>query len=146
MARLLVLRAAVAAIRDGDTIQPRYAAAPYLAALFAVDDPEAGALWECLASIRCNDIGRLATSLHEVARICATRDASGGARSFGEIAYEAALATGRWEAANYAALLLERLAELDECHVAADRWGGRADVHARRMLRVKRQTSRKRPL
>jgi hypothetical protein len=139
VAPLFVLQAAATAIRDGDAIQMRSAAAPYVAAMLAIDDPETVALWDCLASIRCNDIARLAARLHEAARLCATRNAAGTARSFAELSYEAALASGAWEQAHYAALLLERLAELDECHVAADRWGRRASVHARRVARHRRE-------
>jgi hypothetical protein len=135
VARLFVLHAAAAAIRDGETVQKRYEAGPYVGALFSIDDPEAAALWECLAAIRVNDITYLASRLHEVARLCARRNAPQTGRGFGELSYEAALATGAWEFAHYAALLLERLAELDESPASAERWARRAEVHARRMKR-----------
>ena len=135
VARLFVLHAAAAAIRDGETVQKRYAAKPYVAALFAIDDPEAAALWECLAAIRLSDITWLASRVLEVGGLCARRNAPQTARSFAELAYEAALATGTWELAHHAALLLERLAELDESPASADRWARRAGVHGRRMRR-----------
>jgi hypothetical protein len=139
VARLFVLHAAAAAIRDGETVQKRYLAKPYVAALFAFDDPEAGALWECLAAIRLNDITWLASRVLEVGGLCARRNAPQTARSFGELAYEAALATGTWVLAHHAALLLERLAELDESPASAERWARRAGVHGRRMTRYGRR-------
>ena len=135
IARLFVLHAAAAAMRDGETVQKRYEAGPYVAALIAIDDGEAGALWECLAAIRLNDITCLASRLLEVAGLCARRNAPQTGRGFAELSYEAALATGEWELAHYAALLLERLAELDESPASAERWARRAEVHARRMKR-----------
>src|SRR5687768_15279497 len=48
--RIFVMQAATAALRDGDTAPLRCAAAPYVAALFEIDDAETGALWDCLAS------------------------------------------------------------------------------------------------
>ncbi|HEY0809768.1 MAG TPA: hypothetical protein VGD49_06375 [Longimicrobiales bacterium] len=139
VARVFVLQAALAAVRDDDMGPMRFAAAGYVATLFEIDDAETGALWDCLASIRSNDAGRLARSLYEVGRVCAWRHAPGAARSFAELSYEAALAAGAWEHAHYAALLLERLAELDECHDAADRWGRRAAVFGRRVERRQRR-------
>jgi hypothetical protein len=135
VARLFVLHAAAAAVRYGETVEMRYSAAPYVAALFAIDDPEAGALWECLAAVRLNDVSFLASRLHEVARLCARRNAPQTGRGFAELSYEAALASGAWEVAHYAALLLERLAELDESPGSAEKWARRAEVHARRVKR-----------
>jgi hypothetical protein len=137
VARLFVLQAVAAAIREGETVQKRYAAVPYVAALMAVDDPEGGALRECLGAVRLDDISALASRLLEVARLCAQRSAGQTARSFAELAYEAALATGAWEFAHDAARILERLAELDESPASADRWARRAEVHGRRMRRRK---------
>lgn len=115
--------------------------APYLAALFHHDDPEAGALWQCLRAMKAGDIPDLTAALNDAARICGGRGVAEAARAFADLAYAAALACGSWAQAEKAALMLERLADLDECPRAAERWERRALVHGDR---VRRGRSRKR--
>jgi hypothetical protein len=135
VARIFVLQAAAAAVRER-TVGPRYAAAAYVAALFAIDDPECGILWECLAAIRCHDLTILGARMHDAARLCAARGATQTARNFAELSYEAALASGAWEYARGAALILERLAEMEECPRAAEEWARRAVRYRRGRRRV----------
>lgn len=137
IARLFVIRAAAAAIgnRVGGTVDG-VVAASYLAALMAAEDPEAAQLYACLGALQRNDTAALATALHEAARHSVARRAPGAARTLAELSYEAALEVGAWQDAMLAALILQRLATLDECPRAAERWQRRADVQLCRVLRV----------
>jgi hypothetical protein len=126
IARLFVIRAA-AGYLDG------VAAASYCAALLAADDPEAGALRRCLFAIQRNDTAALAGALGDAARLSAVHLAPRGARSLAELAYDTALEIGAWEEAYVAACVLERLATLDECPPAAERWSVRAGIQFRRV-------------
>jgi hypothetical protein len=139
IARIFVIRAAASAIgseRRGGL--DGVAAASYLAALMAVEDPEAGALCACLAALQQNNTAALATALHEAARLSAAHLAPCTARKLAELSYEAALEVGAWQDALLAAVILERLATLDECPVAAERWARRADRQLRRVQRAAR--------
>ena len=134
IARMLVLQVADAALHRSRPNEDEIAlVATYVGALLNGDDPEAGALWRCLGAVRTNDTEELAHALHHVARHSAYLDARQAAREFGELSYDAALACGSWEDAYFAASILTRLAELDECHDAAERWEQRARVHERRV-------------
>jgi hypothetical protein len=126
IARLFLIRAATGVV-DGLT------AASYYAALLAVEDPEAGALRRCLLALQQNDTAALAGALGEAACFSAVHLASRSARSLAELSYSMALEVGAWEHAHFAARLLERLATLDECTPAADRWAVRADIQLRRV-------------
>jgi hypothetical protein len=128
IARLLVIRAAAGHV-DGLT------AASYYAALLAVEDPEAGALRRCLLALQREDTPGLAAALGEAARLSAAHLAPRSARSLAELSYETALEAGAWEHAHFAARILERLAILDECPPAAQRWSLRADIQLRRVQR-----------
>jgi hypothetical protein len=134
IARLFVIRAVAAAIgserRHG---ADGVVAASYLAGLMAAEDPEAGALYACLAALQRNNPAELATSLHEAARMSAAHLAPCSARQLAELSYEAALEVGAWQDALFAAVILERLATLDECPGAAERWEYRAAVQLRRV-------------
>ncbi|HET9439503.1 MAG TPA: hypothetical protein VFO52_05005 [Longimicrobiales bacterium] len=112
------------------------AAASYLAATLAVEDPEAGALSDCLAALQRNDTAALACALHQAARLAAAHLAPHSARSLAELSYEAALEVGAWRDALFAARVLERLAVMDECPPAAERWAIRGDVQLRRVQRA----------
>lgn len=136
VARLFVISAISCVL--GDKRKPvvdGLAAASYVAALFAADDAEGGALNACLSAVQQQDVSALATSLHEAARVCAAHCAPYAARSLAELGYEAALEVGAWQDAYFAARTLERLAVLDECPPAADRWGRRAELQLRRVQR-----------
>ena len=135
--RMFVIRAAAAAIGDYRRGGPDgLVAASYLAALLAADDPEAGALRACLKAARSRDTAALATALHEAARLSAAHLAPCTARELAELSYEAALEVGAWQDALLAAVILERLATLDECPAAAERWARRADLQLTRVGRV----------
>ena len=139
IARMFVIGAAAAAIGSGRRGGPHgMVAASYLAALMAADDPEAGALYGCLAALQQNDTAALATALHEAARLSVAHLAPGSARRLAELSYEASLEIGAWQDALLAAVILERLATLDECPPAAERWARRADLHLRRVQRAAR--------
>ena len=143
VARMLVLQAADAVLH-GKGAGPRDIAqvATYVGALFYVDDPEAGVLWRCLGAIRTSDTADLANALHHAARRMASVCAPHAAREFGELSYEAALACGSWEDAYFAASILTRIAELDECHIAAERWEHRARLHEARVQRRRARPGR----
>ena len=126
IARLFVIRA-VAGYLDG------LAAASYCAALLAAEDSEAGALRRCLFAIQRNDTAALAGALGEAARLSAVHLAPRSARSLAELAYDTALEIGAWEEAYIAAVTLERLATMDECVPAAERWSVRARLQFRRV-------------
>lgn len=126
IARLFVIRA-VAGYLDG------VAAASYCAALLAADDPEAGALRRCLFAIQRNDTFALAGALGEAARLSSVHLALRSARILAELAYGTALEIGAWEQAYVAAGTLERLATMDECPPAAERWSIRAGIQFRRV-------------
>ncbi len=135
--RMFVIRAAAAAMRsERFSGMDGLAAASYHAALLAVEDPEAGALRRCLTALQGNDGAALAAALHEAARLSALHLAAHSARSLAELSYEAALEVGAWEHAHFAARILERLATLDECPPAAERWSIRGDLHLRRVQRA----------
>lgn len=137
IARMFVIRAAAAAIgteRWGGL--EGVAAASYLAALLAVDDPEASALHGCLAALQQNNTAALATALHEAARLSAAHRAACSARKLAELSYEAALEIGAWQDALVAAVILERLATLDECPAAAERWARRVEQQSARVQRA----------
>lgn len=140
LARLFVIGAAAASIGGRPRCRPSdgIVAASYLAALLAADDPEAGALRACLAALQQDNTAALATALHEAARLSAAHLAPGSARKFAELSYEAALEVGAWQDARLAAVILERLATLDECPNAAERWARRAHVHLSRVQRRSR--------
>jgi hypothetical protein len=137
IARLFVLHALAAGVGSGRQLAvDGLTAASYLAALFAVEDPEAAALAKCLGALRSKDTAGLAATLHEAARVSAVRAAPGSARELAELSYEAALEVGSWQDAYFAARILERLAILDECPPAAECWGNRAELHLRRVRRA----------
>lgn len=127
IARFFVIRAA-AGHDDG------LVAASYCAALLAVHDPEAGALRNCLQALQRSDGVALADALGEAARFSAAHLATRAGRALAELSYQTALEAGSWEHAHCAARMLERLARLDECSPAAERWSRRADVQLRRVL------------
>jgi hypothetical protein len=129
VARLFVIRAAAGRV-DG------LAAASYYAALLAAEDPEAGALRRCLLALQKKDTGALAGALNDAARLSAVHLATRSARSLAELSYDTALEIGAWEHAHFAARMLERLATLDECTPAAERWAVRADIQLRRVQRA----------
>jgi hypothetical protein len=137
--RMLVIRAAAAALRcERFSKMDGLAAASYHAALLAAEDPEARALGRCLAALQGDDGTALAAALHEAAHLSALHLAAHSARSLAELSYEAALEVGAWEHAHFAARILERLATLDECPPAAERWSVRADMQWRRVQRATR--------
>ena len=131
IARLMVLEA-VGAQASGD------AAAGYVAALYRTGDPEAAALTKTLEAAAQGEQAPLAAALYEAARLCAARQALHAARSFAELSYETAQGCGSWYYAWRSALVLERLADLDECPRAAERWHRRAHIHQRRVRRTRR--------
>ena len=131
VARLVVIEAIAA--QAG-----RESAAGYVAALYQADDPEAAALNRALEALARGDEPALAAALHEVARLCAARQALRAARRFAVLSFEAAEGCGSWYDAWRSALVLERLAELDECPPAAERWHRRVLIHQRRMRRTRR--------
>jgi hypothetical protein len=134
VARLFVIGAAAAAVGSRRlSAMDGLAAASYHAAMLAVEDPEAGALRSCLAALQSNDTFALAGALYEAARMSAAHRAPHSARSLAELSYEAALEVGAWEHAHFAARILERLAVMDECPPAAERWSVRADKQLRRV-------------
>ena len=72
--------------------------------------------------------------MHEAAQVCGQL-APHAARSLAELGYAAALEVGAWQDAYHSARVLERLATLDECPAAADRWDRRASVQLDRVQR-----------
>lgn len=139
LARVLILETAAGWLCDQSVPFSYAETAPYLDALFDIDDAEGEALWRCLAALQSSDTAALATALNDAGRIAAARGAAEGGRACAELAYDAALACGSWAEAHKAALLLERLAELDECPRAAERWARRAQVHGARVRRARRR-------
>ncbi len=138
IARLFVIHAISSVI--GDRRKPAVdglVAASYLAALMAAEDAEAGPLTACLSAAQRQDTAALASALHEAARACVSH-APHAARSLAELGYAAALEVGAWQDAYWSASLLERLAILDECPPAAERWGYKAHIQLDRVQRALR--------
>jgi hypothetical protein len=137
VARLFVTHALAAGVGyDCDLAVDALTAASYLAALFAADDPEAIALAKCLGALPDTNSAVLAATLHHAACVCANRQAPETARGLAELSYRAALEVGSWQDAYCAARTLQRLAVLDECLPAAERWENRAELHLRRVRRA----------
>ena len=110
----------------------------YVAALYPAGDPERAVLVQSLEAGAHGDDAGLAAALHEAARLCASRQALQAARTFAELSSEIAEGCGSWYDAWRSALVLERLADLDECPRAAERWQRRGLMHQRRMRRTRR--------
>lgn len=134
IARMFVIHAAASLIGerrpsmiDGD------GAREYLAALVPIDDPEAAALRACLAALQRNDLRVLTIALYTAATFYATRYMTYSARSLSLLSYRASLETGSWQDALNAALLLYRIAILDENPAAAERWEARVHLHRARV-------------
>lgn len=134
IARMLVLQIAAASLHGAHPSIHDIAVAGSYMGLLGVADPEAGGLWQCIAAVRTRDTAMLAAGLHKAARQCMNLSAPQAAREFAELSYEAALACGSWEDGFFAASILTRLAELDECPPASEQWEHRARMQENRVL------------
>ena len=140
VARMFVMEAAAAAIGDKRPVRvSAQAAESYLVALVPAHDPEGEVLLAIVAALHRHDTSALAAALHRAAAMCASQSATHSARRFARLSYRASLEVGSWADAWQAALILHRLAVLDENPAAAFRWEARAELQ---LLRVQSASPR----